>query len=526
MNRKLSTALTLASGGQRAALAIFAMGLIVVGLVGGIQVLLAAVASLIITFYCVFVVCKIVWWTAGSRYRSTGHSVARADDPSLPVYTILVPLYREAAVLPSLLKAVSELRYPKDRLEVLLLLEGDDQETWSALRSISLPAYFRPLTVPDGGPRTKPKACNYGFMQATGDMVVIFDAEDRPEPRQLLKAVGAFADAGGVGSPLACVQAALEFWNPRSGGPSAFYWAEYVIHFRWVLIGLAHLGLVPPLGGTSNHFRMDVLRRIADLYPAVPATEESGEQVAISGPWDPFNVTEDADLAFRLATIGHTIEMIDSVTLEEAPNRLIVAIKQRTRWLKGYAQTGLVHSRAPIRSCRTIGVARYLCFNMLMLGTPLSLLLNPVMWATTLTYVVSRMTGNLAASSYIETLFPGPIFYAGGLVFLLGNGVLFYQKLLTPLRQEAYGLTRVLLFTPLWWAATSLSAYRALYELLIPSRRSTWALTPHGHDEAFAPASLPAPAEVPVPLVAGQRRVALQTVRPGDTTLRPVPSES
>jgi hypothetical protein len=223
------------------------------------------------------------------------------------------------------------------------------------------------------------------------------------------------------------------------------------------------------------------------------------------GPWDPYNVTEDADLAFRLAMTGYQIGMLDSITYEEAPDTAHVAKNQRSRWLQGFAQTGLVHTRHPLRLMRSVGPLRYLAFILFMLGTPASLLLNPLMWGATILYVVSRLDALTAVSTFIDGLFPTPVFYAGAFVAVAGNAVLFWQKLITPLRQQRrselaaagaglplanylhqqeYGLTFRLLFTPLWWAFTSISAYRALRKLLIRSQRSSWDKTPHGHELA------------------------------------------
>jgi len=227
------------------------------------------------------------------------------------------------------------------------------------------------------------------------------------------------------------------------------------------------------------------------------------------GPWDPYNVTEDADLAFRLAMAGYQIGMLNAVTYEEAPDRARVAKNQRSRWLQGFTQTGIVHSRHPLQSMRAAGTLRYLSFVLFTLGTPASLLLNPLMWATTFLYVISRLDGLTAVSTFIDGLFSPPVFYAGAVVFVFGNGILFCQKLITPLRQQQqselraglaaagtdvplasylsqqeYGLTYRLLFTPMWWAFTSISAYRALRKLIVRSQRSSWDKTPHGHELA------------------------------------------
>jgi len=468
----------------------------------GLHGFLEVLAATVIAFYLLFIGLKIhvSWASAKSsvpRYRQPS-----ANDPDLPRYTVLVPVYREGNVMAPLVRALSSLHYPPSKLEVIILLEPDDGETLAALRRIRLPANFKPLIVPAAGPRTKPKACNAGYQLSSGEMLVIFDAEDRPDPDQLLRAVGAFRALSHQDPSVGCVQARLTFWNPRGSWISSFYWAEYVVHFQTVLVGLSRLGLIPPLGGTSNHFRMEALYDVARANGAWRFEDASGGR-NVYGPWDPYNVTEDADLAFRLALSGYSIGMLDSKTYEEAPDTARKARNQRGRWLQGYMQTGLVHTRHPLWSVRQVGPLRYLAFIMFILGTPVSLMLNPLVWGVSILYVGSRLAGDPAIATFIEQLFPAPVYYAGMLVAVVGNLVLFFQKLITPLRQQQqtqsrsretgwhplsdylglqeYGLTIRLLLTPLWWAFTSISAYRALRKLLIPSQRSHWDKTPHGH---------------------------------------------
>jgi glycosyltransferase XagB len=505
--RRAETAARLVSGGQVmfAGLALLlAAG--AAAAFGPLALLKAAVAAAI-AFYIVFVGLKAVVWRAAASSDPTPGGLLAVDDPGLPRYTILVPLMGEANVIDQLVSALSRLRYPAGRLQILLLLEAYDAETQAAVAAMDLPAYFEVLIAPDAGPRTKPKACNYGYAHATGELVVIYDAEDRPEPDQLLRAAAGFR-AAAAAQPvpgrgrIGCLQARLTFWNPRGSWISSFYWAEYVIHFQWVLAGLARLGLIPPLGGTSNHFHADALEAVSRANGQWEFEAGPGHPVTMRGPWDPYNVTEDADLAFRLALAGYRIGMLASTTFEEAPDTARVAKNQRSRWLQGYAQTGLVHTRHPVRSMRAVGPLRYLAFILFMLGTPVSLLLNPLMWGITVLYVVARLDALTAVATFIDGLFPAPVFYAGVTVGLAGNAVLFYQKLITPLRQQEaglvpdgsdqhplagyqreqeYGLTARLLLTPVWWAFTSISAVRALRKLLTRSQRSSWDKTPHGH---------------------------------------------
>jgi cellulose synthase/poly-beta-1,6-N-acetylglucosamine synthase-like glycosyltransferase len=469
----------------------------------GPLVLLKTAVAVAIAFYLVFVGLKLVLWSAAARPEPTHYRPLAADDPDLPRYTLLVPLRGEANVIDRLVKSLSSLRYPAEKLQILLLLEEYDAETRAAAAAIDLPGYFQVVIVPDVGPRTKPKACDFGHTHATGEMVVIFDAEDRPEPDQLLRAVAGFRAISARDPRVGCLQARLAFWNPRVSWVSTFYWAEYVTHFQWVLVGLTRLGLIPPLGGTSNHFHADALEAVSRANGPWEFEDGAGNPVTMRGPWDPYNITEDADLAFRLALAGYRIGMLSSTTYEEAPDTAGKAKNQRSRWLQGFALTGLVHTRHPVRAMRRVGPLRYLAFVLLMLGTPASLLLNPLMWGGTILYVAARLDALTAVSAFIGGLFPAPVFYAGILVAIAGNAVLFCQKLITPLReqqqselvpdgtgqhplakylhQQEYGLTSRLLFTPLWWAFTSVSACRALRKLLIRSQRSAWDKTPHGH---------------------------------------------
>ena len=244
-----------------------------------------------------------------------------ASNENLPYYTVIIALYKEAEIVPQVLHAMLNLNYPHDRVEILFALEADDLATLAALRARDLPPRVRIVEVPDGTPRTKPRALNHALGVATGDLVVIYDAEDQPHPDQLLAAAHAF---DGGDSRLACVQAPL-----RPVGAHSFigrqFAAEYAVQFDVLLPALNALNLPFPLGGTSNHFKADVLKAI--------------------GAWDAHNVTEDADLGLRLAQYGYRSGMIAPPTHETPPALSRVWLPQRTRWIKGYMQTLLVHTR-------------------------------------------------------------------------------------------------------------------------------------------------------------------------------------
>ncbi|HEY8598322.1 MAG TPA: glycosyltransferase family 2 protein, partial [Thermomicrobiales bacterium] len=362
--------------------------------------------------------------------------------------TILVPLYREAVVIPQLTRAIAALDWPKSKLDVRLLLEEDDLETIQAARAARLPAYFTFVIVPKDGPRGKPKACNYGLAHARGEYVVIYDAEDIPQPDQLRKAYVAFRSAGPA---LGCVQSRLNFYNPEQNLLTRWFTAEYSMWFDLLLPGLQRTSAPIPLGGTSNHFRRAVLAEL--------------------GAWDPHNVTEDADLGVRLFKRGFRTAVIDSTTFEEANPRLGNWIRQRSRWIKGYAQTWLVHMRHPIRLWRALGPGGFLSFQFLIGGTVLVLLLNPLFWALTLLWFVSFW-------SLIERLFPGPIYYIAVIALYFGNFAFIALSVAGALARGHYRLVKYSLLSPFYWVLMSIAAWKGVLQLLY--RPHYWEKTQHG----------------------------------------------
>ena len=241
----------------------------------------------------------------------------------LKTYTILLPIYREELMLDQLIQAIENLKYPKNLLQVLFLLEKDDDKTLQALLTKKFPNYFSILIVKEGGPKTKANACNYGLRYATGELLVIYDAEDVPEKEQLLKAVKKFNASTDI--YLSCLQAKLTFYNRSTNYLSQLCTLEYLIHFNFILPVFSSKEIPIPLGGTSNHFKTYALREV--------------------GGWDQYNVTEDADLTYRLYRKGYKIKMLDSYTYEETVIDLKSWIRQRSRWIKGHIITFLVQTQ-------------------------------------------------------------------------------------------------------------------------------------------------------------------------------------
>jgi len=368
-----------------------------------------------------------------------------------PAYTVLCPLYKEWQVVPQFITAMSQLSYPKDKLQVMLLLEEDDTETIAKVRAMHLPSYFDIVIVPHSLPKTKPKACNYGLQFATGEYVVIYDAEDIPDPLQLKKSVVAFAAAG---EKTACVQAKLNFYNPYQNVLTRVFTAEYSLWFDLVLTGLQSIQAPIPLGGTSNHFRTNNIRKVKG--------------------WDSFNVTEDCDLGMRLVKLGYKTAIIDSITLEEANSDLANWFAQRTRWIKGYMQTYLVHMRQLGDFAKSKRKSHLITFQLVVGGKVLSMFINPVMWLITICYFLFRAH----IGPFIESFFPMPVLYMGVFSLVLGNFLYMYYYMIGSAKHGHHQLVKYVVLVPLYWLAMSIAAAMAVYKLI--TRPHHWSKTKHG----------------------------------------------
>jgi glycosyltransferase XagB len=438
---------------QKAVLVMALLAVLVCGVIWpmGTLVALVGVASAAYFFVSVYKF-RLTLRALGTHLETdvTPEEVAALDERHLPVYTILVPLYKEAGIVARLVRDIDALDYPRTRLDVKLLCEEDDTETIEKIRSMGLPPHFHLVVVPDSQPKTKPKACNYGLQLSHGDFCVIFDAEDRPDPDQLKKAVVAFSR---VGPEVACIQAKLNHFNQDQNMLTAWFANEYSMHFELVLPAMGASESPIPLGGTSNHFITSVLREL--------------------GAWDPFNVTEDADLGIRLHREGYRTAMIDSTTLEEANSQVPNWIRQRSRWIKGYLQTWLVHMRHPFQLLSETGLRGFLSFNLTM-GSAFVLLMNPIFWGLTTLYALTQ-------AGFIQQLFPGLVFYAASAMLFIGNFVFVYLNVAGSLQRGEFGLTRTALLSPLYWGLMSWAAWKGFIQLF--TNPFYWEKTEHGLDE-------------------------------------------
>lgn len=289
---------------------------------------------------------------------AAGHVTPPEMTDPLPVISVMVPLFAEADIAGRLIERLSQLTYPRELTDLLLVIEENDKITCDAIDRATLPRWIRVVRVPAGPIQTKPRALNYALNFCRGQIIGVWDAEDRPDPDQLHKVARHFHFAP---PEVACVQGILDYYNPRTNWLARCFTIEYASWFRANLLGVAKMGLVVPLGGTTLFFRRPALEAV--------------------GCWDAFNVTEDADLGVRLARHGWRTEMIDTTTHEEANCHALPWIKQRSRWLKGYAMTWAVHMRNPRILWRDLGGRRFIAFQIQFLGAISQYLLAPVLWS-------------------------------------------------------------------------------------------------------------------------------------------------
>jgi cellulose synthase/poly-beta-1,6-N-acetylglucosamine synthase-like glycosyltransferase len=415
--------------------------------------LLAAV--LVVPFFCVVALrTAALWHRATDTPRNAGTEIIEIGRHPLPRYTLLVPLYDEAAVVVDLISALEAIDYPTELMQILLILEESDLGTRHAVESTSRPRHMTSVVVPAGEPRTKPRALNYALRRATGDLVVVFDAEDVPEPDQLRRAAQLLATSQRLG----CVQARLNVLNAEETWLTRQFAIEYTVLFDCLLPTLQRLKLPVPLGGTSNHFSRAVLEEV--------------------GGWDPFNVTEDADLGIRLARSGWDVQVLRSTTWEEAPANFTSWRNQRTRWLKGWMQTYLVHMREPLRTARDLGWFPFLGLQVLMGGVILSALVHPWFYAV----IALELSYGPLISLHHDTL-SNAVKWIGIVNLVLGYVSGVALGCVAVAGRGRLKLAGWAMFMPIYWLLISLAAYRALYQLVATPYR--WEKTQHRPRAAF-----------------------------------------
>jgi len=420
----------------------------------GLTLITVHIIVSLLCFSCV--VFKLL--TASSADMSSEAALHGFKADEMPVYTVMVALHREAEVVPQLLTALGRLVWPRSKLEIKLVCESDDHETLGAIRAMQLRSYVHVIEVPVSLPRTKPKALSYALPLSTGELVAVFDAEDRPHPYQLLEAWGAFRQDNDT---LACVQAPLVIANGRESWLARMFAFEYSALFGVVLPWLAKRQLVLPLGGTSNHFRRRALEDV--------------------GAWDSYNVTEDADLGIRLFRMGYSIGTISSPTCEDAPTELDVWLRQRTRWFKGWIQTWLVHMRHPVQLFREVGASSFFVIQILVPCALVAALSNILMFVALVWGAVWLAVTGSVPEIYETLLLLDIVNIALGYVGFLVIG---WRSLPA---KDRVRLWRYAVMTPLYWLLLSMAAWRAVWQLY--RCPYYWEKTPHAPGRRVAGAA-------------------------------------
>ncbi len=403
-----------------------------------------------------FFSCVLVRVLAAASYRPLAITPLQAmPSHDRPHYSVLVCLYREAVVVPDLITSLNRLNWPRSKLQILLVCEADDAETLDAIAREDLPANFEVIRVPAGEPRTKPKALNYALAFARGRLVTVYDAEDRPHPDQVEEAWQTFLASG---EQVACLQAPLVKANSGRNALTALFHLEYAGLFQGLMPWLVRTSAPIMLGGTSNHFRRDVLETV--------------------GGWDPFNVTEDADLGLRLWRSGYRTAMLSRPTLEDAPHTLHAWLPQRTRWFKGWMQTWIVHTREPGRLWRNMDPRAFFITQILLTGTFMSALLHPLVLINAIGLTIwlwayPPQSLSMTWTAWLDWSMILSSYLAFGLLCWRATG---------PSERRIIGW-RIWLI-PLYWLAQSFAAWRALIHLSI--KPFEWEKTPHGaHQNSY-----------------------------------------
>jgi cellulose synthase/poly-beta-1,6-N-acetylglucosamine synthase-like glycosyltransferase len=366
------------------------------------------------------------------------------EDFVYPTYSILIPLYNEPFKIASIIKAMERIDYPKDKLEVKLLIEADDEITLRAIAVSNMPEYIKVIKIPPSSPRTKPKALNYGLQFVTGKYVAVYDAEDVPEKMQLKKVCHYFAT---LPEEYVCLQASLNFYNREENYLTRLFSLEYYIWFNFLLPGLDKASLPVPLGGTSNHFKVDFLKKF--------------------NGWDPYNVTEDAEIGIRLFSKGYKTKMINSITLEESLLDVKAWVYQRARWIKGFITTYFVYKNSMKSNDHKFSLLAKLSINIFLGLSVLNFIMFPIL-----------------------CLAPLLIKYTGILLFFRDVSIILYvlycyltaAYAMINLQKRFFSFTIkdivVIIGWPFYFTLHSFASWRAIYELFVLPYK--WNKTEHG----------------------------------------------
>jgi cellulose synthase/poly-beta-1,6-N-acetylglucosamine synthase-like glycosyltransferase len=438
------------------------LGITVLGLILSFKTTSIIINILVGTLFLSSIAFKLFLALVGSQFELhqavSNEEVSALAEEELPVYTILLPVYKEDQLIKKLISNLQAIEYPREKLDIKLIIEEDDDMTLNAVRNLDFPAIFEVIVVPFHMPKTKPKACNYGLYFARGKYLTIYDAEDIPDIDQLKKVVTLFNK---LPSNYICVQSALNYYNRNENFLTRMFTLEYSYWFDYMLPGLDTLNIPIPLGGTSNHFKLENLLEL--------------------GGWDPFNVTEDADIGIRAYERGFRIAVINSTTYEEANNDTFNWIRQRSRWIKGYMQTYLVHMRSPRQLLKRLGWRGFLGFSFFIGATPLTFLVYPFLLLTFIVYLIFDLEAYRA-------IFPDWVLFLSIFNLMAGNILMIYLNMMAVFKRRFYELILFSIANPVYWLLHSIAAFKALYQLIF--KPFYWEKTEHGLSNVISPTNV------------------------------------
>lgn len=420
---------------------IYAMAFIFLALIGIVSLLSEIASTLYFVIACI-IGAPITFFRLFAALKGKKDKLQLKNSATLiaPIYTILIAVYREANVIDTLIGAIEKLNWPKDKLDLIFICESDDHETIEKIKSINTSLNYRLLCLADGPIKTKPRALQAGLSFARGRFLTVFDAEDSPHPNQLREAYDLFMKSD---EKLGVIQAPLIAWNNEESWISGQFALEYAVWFQVVLPALEKISGYLPLGGTSNHFRTSALREV--------------------GGWDPYNVTEDADLGARLCRYGYYAKTIGAPTFEEAPPKISSWIRQRSRWMHGHLQTMAVHFRNAKKCAGQMGKLQFAAFAFSITSGPLNVALRLPM---------------AIYSVYGALFLDWPIAQILILFFLIGAEILI--NLVAIVRDKRTKLLVVLISLPIYWIMQIPAFCRALFNII--QRPYYWEKTDHGID--------------------------------------------
>lgn len=270
--------------------------------------------------------------------QASDHKSPQKYSPPKYTFSALLPARHEKLVISDTIRAISDIDYPEQYKEIIILCRSDDQETiqeaQTTIDSIGKPN-IRILTF-DDLPINKPHSLNIGlrnsnnrFISAldngdvlnrdiynTNQIITIFDAEDQPH-KDIYHIVNTLMST----EPVDVVQSGVQLMNYRSHWFSSINVLEYYFWFKSGLQFFSKIGQVSPLGGNTVFIKKDLLEKM--------------------GGWDETCLTEDSDLGIRLIAQGAKVRIVydeQHVTKEETPDTIQTFIKQRTRWNHGFLQ--------------------------------------------------------------------------------------------------------------------------------------------------------------------------------------------